>query len=731
MAALRVGSLVWVEQKGFPIWPSMITYDPVGDGSYCNPPPPEAAKKYHVQFFGEEPMRAWIGKSRIQHFGGCADDAKIRTGVQGGKKIKSKKWAAAFPVALSQADSAVPLTFMQRLGAFGCSFQRVDSTEDSDDEDDGGDYARGDGGDATLEQSDDELPEQIWMQPDDPNKPKRSQSAYMFFNMHMREALMAKEPELGKNICEMSKRISALWTETNEKQKAKFVAKAAIDKARYALEMESYVPLPKVLVVNPSARDKKKAAKQNKGKKKKFKDPNAPKRAQSGYMIFNVKMRAQLAAKEPALAKDVCEMSKRISALWAQLDDAARAPYMKAAEKDKERYAVEMEGYTPCAEKVEEEKREREQREAEKEAKKLCVSTTHTVARVSSGTQRPWKRATYDWHLCVPRQEAPQAVQGVQEAGEARCKQGGVCAISRSLFLSRTVCHGAQMRLTPKRAAQALKTQLLQIWEETATLADKLLEEASQSAASALVAEAQMAMMAIASSGTSTSDVPAAKLVLAEQAPVSAMVEQLIEPAAAVQTGRPKRILRAAAAAPASMVKGEDAAAAAAAAGAVGGGDTEMEVEIEEPKPQCFKDLKPKLETAGYSVAAFKSDMASIIKHIAAERPEVVAQLSEALQAKLIGFDLVRVKKAKEVKGTKYLNELWCSICEGGGALMGCEGGCFRSFHPRCLGMGCAPAGKFECEHCVSGQDECFLCHNVAESASMLKCEHPVCAPQP
>lgn len=256
---LRAGSMVWVKQRGFPWWPCMVTYDP-DKGAYLIET--KNTKKWHVQFFGEEPMRALVAASSIKHFCGPNEDADLKTGQK-----MSKRWLAAFPLAVEQADSSVEMTFMQRLGAFGCSFR--DPTAAADDEEVVEKTRRLD----DDESSDEDEPEEIWIQPDDPSKPKRGSSAYMLFGSDERKRLTAANPELGKDVCAMSKTIGAAWGSLGDAKKAKYAAAAAADKARYAMEMEAYVPPAKVLVVNPSKKEKRKADKQNGKKTKKWKDP--------------------------------------------------------------------------------------------------------------------------------------------------------------------------------------------------------------------------------------------------------------------------------------------------------------------------------------------------------------------------------------------------------------------------------------------------------------------------
>jgi hypothetical protein len=186
---LRVGSLLWVKQRGFPWWPAMVTYDPaVGEYSRAKDPskPPN---QYHCQFFGVTPMRAWVsvntGSRPWLGPQGAGPDLREQQKIQ-------KRWQPEFPVALEQAETAYGLpNFMNRLGMFGCNFQPQGKGGSNDADD-----AVEEEGNASSsdESSSEEEPEEIWVQPEDPNQPKRPMSGYMHF-------AAAKRPELTKAQC--------------------------------------------------------------------------------------------------------------------------------------------------------------------------------------------------------------------------------------------------------------------------------------------------------------------------------------------------------------------------------------------------------------------------------------------------------------------------------------------------------------------------------------------------
>ena len=119
-------------------------------------------------------------------------------------------------------------------------------------------------------------------------------------------------------------------------EKAKYEKMAAADKERYAKEMESYEP--------PSDDDddddqKKPAAKKKKAKK----DPNAPKKGLSSFMIFSQKMRPKVKAENPELTFG--ELGKKMGELFKALSPEEKEPYEALAQADKERSAKATAAY--------------------------------------------------------------------------------------------------------------------------------------------------------------------------------------------------------------------------------------------------------------------------------------------------------------------------------------------------------------------------------------------------
>jgi hypothetical protein len=78
-------------------------------------------------------------------------------------------------------------------------------------------------------------------------------------------------------------------------------------------------------------------------KKKAEKDPNAPKRNLSSYMLYSQAVRQDTVAQHPALK--AVDIAKLIGEKWNALSDKEKLPYVKQAEKEKARFDKETVQY--------------------------------------------------------------------------------------------------------------------------------------------------------------------------------------------------------------------------------------------------------------------------------------------------------------------------------------------------------------------------------------------------
>jgi len=158
-------------------------------------------------------------------------------------------------------------------------------------------------------------------------KPKGRMSAYAYFVQTCREEHKKKHPSENVVFAEFSRKCADRWKTMNDKEKQRFHTMAEKDKKRYEGEMANYKP-----------------PKGEKGKKRKrVKDPNAPKRALSAFFWFCNDERPRV--KETMQDSTVGEVAKELGRRWNECTDDQKSKYEALAAKDKARYEKENNAY--------------------------------------------------------------------------------------------------------------------------------------------------------------------------------------------------------------------------------------------------------------------------------------------------------------------------------------------------------------------------------------------------
>lgn len=160
-----------------------------------------------------------------------------------------------------------------------------------------------------------------------PEAPKRGKSPYIFFSMERRDAV---KEQLGPDAktTEIMKRVAAEWNLLTDDQKAIYKEKAEADKIRYEEEVKNFdgqLRLPA------------------KGKNGKIKDPNAPKRGMSAFLLYSKDLRESVKNEYPHLKTS--EISKVLGEKWKALDDSEKTPWVRKAAIESERYNQEKARY--------------------------------------------------------------------------------------------------------------------------------------------------------------------------------------------------------------------------------------------------------------------------------------------------------------------------------------------------------------------------------------------------
>ncbi|XP_063647765.1 nuclear autoantigen Sp-100 isoform X33 [Pan troglodytes] len=130
-----------------------------------------------------------------------------------------------------------------------------------------------------------------------------------------------KNPDASVKFSEFLKKCSEMWKTIFAKEKGKFEDMAKADKAHYEREMKTYIP--------PKGE-----------KKKKFKDPNAPKRPPLAFFLFCSEYRPKIKGEHPGLSID--DVVKKLAGMWNNTAAADKQFYEKKAAKLKEKYKKDI-----------------------------------------------------------------------------------------------------------------------------------------------------------------------------------------------------------------------------------------------------------------------------------------------------------------------------------------------------------------------------------------------------
>ncbi|CAO2622741.1 High mobility group protein B1 (Fragment) [Lemmus lemmus] len=99
--------------------------------------------------------------------------------------------------------------------------------------------------------------------------------------------------------------------------------------------------------------------------KKKFKDPNAPKRPPSAFFLFCSEYRPKIKGEHPGLS--IGDVAKKLGEMWNNTAADDKQPYEKKAAKLKEKYEKDIAAYRAKAEKSKKKKEEEDDEEDEED----------------------------------------------------------------------------------------------------------------------------------------------------------------------------------------------------------------------------------------------------------------------------------------------------------------------------------------------------------------------------
>eukprot|EP00549_Striatella_unipunctata_P004838 CAMPEP_0118674126 /NCGR_PEP_ID=MMETSP0800-20121206/712_1 /TAXON_ID=210618 ORGANISM="Striatella unipunctata, Strain CCMP2910" /NCGR_SAMPLE_ID=MMETSP0800 /ASSEMBLY_ACC=CAM_ASM_000638 /LENGTH=264 /DNA_ID=CAMNT_0006569281 /DNA_START=197 /DNA_END=991 /DNA_ORIENTATION=+ len=155
----------------------------------------------------------------------------------------------------------------------------------------------------------------------------------------MRETFKAQNP--GMTFGQLAKFTSAMYADMLPEEKEAWVARAEADKHRYLQELATYIPPPGYdakgdAVMSQVGRN---------GKVKTERDPNAPKRCVSAYLLYQNAMREQFKNENPGMTFG--QLAKYTSHMYKSLTPHEKAHWEEQSAADKARYEGELANYVP------------------------------------------------------------------------------------------------------------------------------------------------------------------------------------------------------------------------------------------------------------------------------------------------------------------------------------------------------------------------------------------------
>jgi HMG (high mobility group) box/Topoisomerase C-terminal repeat len=165
-----------------------------------------------------------------------------------------------------------------------------------------------------------------------PPAPKRPKSAYLHFCTEKRPQVA----ETVKMLGDVSKRLAALWSETSEKDRERFVEMALQGKMEYEEEKQLWDAQGRDLKTLATTKLRK-VTKPSKTNTKAIKSPQRPR---SSYIFFCAARRPEVVKR----VKSLGDISKELACLWSETTD--RSEFESLAVADRRRYEDDMTMHT-------------------------------------------------------------------------------------------------------------------------------------------------------------------------------------------------------------------------------------------------------------------------------------------------------------------------------------------------------------------------------------------------
>ena len=154
----------------------------------------------------------------------------------------------------------------------------------------------------------------------DPARPRVMLTAFAFFVQTCKVEHRKRFPEEKIDFDKLSRTCATRWKIMSDGQKERFNMIAEADKKRWSEEMEIY------------------DASQWKKEKVKMKDPNAPKKPESSFILYYKDNRSE----EPGLGKGKGCWAKVVGKMWQEVEPSVRQEYEARAKAEKVKYDKDM-----------------------------------------------------------------------------------------------------------------------------------------------------------------------------------------------------------------------------------------------------------------------------------------------------------------------------------------------------------------------------------------------------
>jgi len=160
----------------------------------------------------------------------------------------------------------------------------------------------------------------------DPGAPKRNMSTYLLYQNAMRDQFKAINP--GMTFGQLAKYTSAMYAKMPRAEKESWAARAEADKERYLHELSSYVPSAGYDAKGDSliTDNEYGATKPAKRYGKVERDPNAPKRNISAYLLYQNAMRNSFKQENPGMTFG--QLAKYTSCMYKNLTPEEKATWV-------------------------------------------------------------------------------------------------------------------------------------------------------------------------------------------------------------------------------------------------------------------------------------------------------------------------------------------------------------------------------------------------------------------